>query len=105
MECSRAGIIRDEELLAYLEGEKVRPLVREHLLGCPHCSTRLAAYRRMDLALTSALYRWDCPRSEVLGEYQLGLLGRESSAAVRYHLALCQPCAAEVVALPGSTDA
>jgi anti-sigma factor RsiW len=99
MECSRAGVIRNEELLAYLAGEKVRPLVREHLAECRHCFARLTAYRRMDLALSGALYRWDCPRSEVLGEYQLGLLGQEGSAAVRHHLVLCELCAAEVAAL------
>ncbi len=99
MECSKPGAIRDEELLAYLAGEKVRPFVVQHLAECQHCSSRLAAYRRIDLALTSKLYRWDCLPNQVLGDYHLGLLSKELTAAVKNHLAKCVHCAAEVAAL------
>jgi len=34
MECSKPGAIRDEELLAYLAWEKVRPFVVQHLAEC-----------------------------------------------------------------------
>src|SRR5438067_4055125 len=77
MECSEPGTIRDEELLAYLAGERVRPVVQQHLLRCQRCSSLLANYRRMELSLTSKLYRWDCPPNQVLGEYQLGLLSND----------------------------
>jgi hypothetical protein len=99
MECSKPGAIRDEELLAYLAGEKVRPLVVQHLAECQHCSAQLAAYQRIDLALTSKLYRWDCPPNQVLGEYHLGLLSKELTAAVKNHLATCVLCTAEVATL------
>ncbi|MFL5625065.1 MAG: hypothetical protein ACJ788_05655 [Ktedonobacteraceae bacterium] len=99
MECSKPGAIRDEELLAYLAGEKVRPFVVQHLAECQHCSSRLAAYRRIDLALTSKLYRWDCPPNQVLGDYHLRLLSKELTAAVKNHLVKCVHCAAEVAAL------
>ena len=71
MECSEPGAIRDEELLAYLAGEKVRPKVEQHLARCQRCTAQLAAFERLELALTSKLYRFDCPPSQVLGEYQL----------------------------------
>ena len=96
MECSTPGAIRDEELLAYLAGEKVRPFVVQHVAACPHCAQQLAAYRRIELKLTSKLYRWDCPPSQVLGEYQLGMLSKELTAAVNNHLSMCVLCTAEV---------
>ena len=99
MECTKPGAIRDEELLAYLAGENVRPFVVQHLAECQHCSSQMAAYQRVELALTSKLYRWDCPPSQVLGEYQLGLLSKELTAAVKNHLAMCVLCATEVVTL------
>ena len=99
MECTKPGAIRDEELLAYLSGENVRPFVEQHLAECQHCSSQLAAYQRIELELTSKLYRWDCPPSQVLGEYQLGMLSKELTAAIKNHLAMCVLCASEVETL------
>jgi len=99
MECSEPGAIRDEELLAYLAGEKVQPFVKQHLAHCQRCTAQLAAYERIERTLTSKLYRFDCPPSQVLGEYQLGLLGKELTAAVNNHLSMCALCAAEVATL------
>ncbi len=96
MECSEPGLVRDEELLAYLAGERVRPVVEQHLARCPHCSVRLADFRRMELSFLSKLYRWDCPPSHVLGEYQLGMLEPETALAVRFHLRACVACIAEL---------
>jgi hypothetical protein len=59
----------------------------------------MAAYQRVELALTSKLYRWDCPPSQVLGEYQLGMLSKELTAAVNNHLAMCVLCAKEAATL------
>ncbi len=99
MECSEPGIIRDEELLAYLAGERVRPVVQQHLSRCQRCSSLLADYRRMELSLTSKLYRWDCPPNQILGEYQLGLLSNDLATAINVHLDTCVLCAAEVATL------
>lgn len=99
MECSEPGLIRDEELLAYLAGERMRPVVEQHLARCPRCSTRLADYRRQELSLISKLYRWDCPPNQVLGEFQLGLLDPETSLAVKFHLRACVACSIEVSTL------
>ena len=99
MECSEPGAIRDEELLAYLAGEKVRPFVKQHLAHCQCCTAQLVAYERIERTLTSKLYRFDCPPSQVLGEYHLGLLNKEFTAAVSNHLSMCALCAAEVATL------
>lgn len=99
MECSKPGAIRDEELVAYLVGENVRPAVIEHLQCCESCSSQLATYRRIEHKLTSKLYRWDCPPSQVLGEYQLGMLDSESALEVEQHLRTCVLCAADLTTL------
>ena len=99
MECSDPGAIRDEELVAFLEGERVRPAVAEHLAHCQYCSSQLAAYQRLERELTQKLYRWDCPPGQVLGDYQLGMLDAKEEAAVAEHMCFCVLCVAEVSAL------
>jgi hypothetical protein len=99
MECSQPGAIRDEELIAYLAGEKVRPFVAQHLDQCQRCQQQLATYRQLEFALTSKLYRHDCPPSLVLGEYQLGMLSHEMNMAVENHLSICTLCVTEVATL------
>jgi len=99
MECSAPGTIYDEELLAYLAGERVRPVVPQHLASCQSCTTKLADYRRIEHKLIGKLYRWDCPPNQILGEYELGLLSGEVAAAVKRHLNTCVLCATEVATL------
>ncbi|GCF09395.1 hypothetical protein [Dictyobacter arantiisoli] len=99
MECSEPGAIRDEEFVAYLEGEKVRPALEEHLERCQSCSSRLVQYRRMEGQLTNKLYRWDCPSNQLLGEYQLGLLSNDMVTAIQTHLGMCVLCCAELATL------
>lgn len=99
MECREPDTIRDEELLAYLSGENVRPIVAQHLDRCERCASLLTEYRRIELTLTSKLYRWDCPPNQMLGDYQLGLVSGEIATAVKFHLGQCVLCAAEVATL------
>jgi hypothetical protein len=99
MECSAPGTIHDEELLAYLAGERVSPAVPQHLAHCQSCKSKLADYRRIEHTLIGKLYRWNCPPNQILGEYELGLLSREDAAAVRAHLSTCELCAADITTL------
>ncbi len=99
MECSEPGAIRDEELFAYLEGEKVRPEVPQHLTNCQYCSSQADAYQRMELKLISKLYRWDCPPNQTLGDYQFGLLSPQQSVGVKNHLSTCVLCKSELATL------
>src|SRR6516165_3822074 len=69
-----------------------------------NCSSQLATYRRLEISLTSKLYRWDCPPNQVLGEYQLGLLSNEIATAVKLHLSACVLCAAELTLLEQFLD-
>jgi len=99
MECIEPGTIHDEELLAYLAGEIVQPIVQQHLARCQSCSAKLADFRRVERSLTRKLYRLDCPPNQVLGEYQLGLLTNERASAVQLHLSSCVLCSAEIATL------
>ncbi|GCE12349.1 hypothetical protein [Tengunoibacter tsumagoiensis] len=99
MECREPGAIRDDELVAYFNGEPTRPAVFEHLAQCQACSSRLATYQRIELKLVNTLYRWDCPSSQLLGEYQLELLSPAQMITVRQHLAQCVLCSAEAASL------
>lgn len=99
MECSEPGAIRDEELIAYFEGEKVRPMVAMHLAHCQECSSRLVMYRGIERKLVRRLYRWDCPSNQILGEYQLGMLDNHLLQPVQAHLMRCVLCAAELATL------
>ncbi|HEY7416778.1 MAG TPA: hypothetical protein VH593_16450 [Ktedonobacteraceae bacterium] len=99
MECSEPGIIRDEELLAYLAGEEVRPAVVQHLAHCPYCSSQVAVYQHTEQILQKRLYRYDCPPSLVIGEYQLGLLDSPVAEQVASHLERCVLCAQELATL------
>jgi hypothetical protein len=99
MQCSEPGAIRDEELVAYLEGEKVRPAVEAHLVHCQCCSAQLANYRQIERKLISKLYRWNCPSNQVLSEYHLGLLSQQLTTQVKDHLNMCVLCAAEMAIL------
>lgn len=99
MECSNPGAIRDEELIAYSEGESMRPVVKEHIIHCQHCLSQATLYRRMELKLIKNLYRWDCPPNQILGDYQFGLLSAQQANEVRSHLHMCVLCKAEVATL------
>lgn len=101
MECSEPGAIRNGELVAYLEGDQVRPAVVTHLARCPHCSQQLVHYQGLERKLVSKLYRWDCPSNQALGEYHLGLLDEELGRQIQFHTQMCVHCAAELSVLAG----
>ncbi len=99
MECSNPGAVRDEELIAYSEGESVRPAALQHIKQCQSCLAQATLYRRMELKLVNNLYRWDCPPNQVLGDYQFGLLSPQQANDVRNHLNICVLCKTEVATL------
>jgi len=99
MECSEPGTIRDEELLAYIAGDVVRPVVQQHLSRCQSCSAKLKDFRRVERSLTRKLYRLDCPSNQALGEYQLGMLAHEQASTVKLHLSTCVLCSVEIATL------
>lgn len=50
----------------------------------------------MESSLRRLLYRFDCPESQVLGDYQLDLLDAEQRMTVAAHAAECDECTADL---------
>ncbi|MEJ2210877.1 MAG: zf-HC2 domain-containing protein [Anaerolineae bacterium] len=98
MNCNSPPPIADRDLLAYLDGEAGEE-VAAHLDRCPHCRERAEELAKWQRALTTRLYRHDCPPASRLGEYHLGLLARDEAAAVGTHLEACPHCRREVAGL------
>lgn len=98
MECRQPDLLRDDQLLAYLDGASA-PAVVHHLESCPPCRNRLAALAQSERRLTTAFHRFQCPPALRLGEYQLALLPAPEQAAIAVHLASCPHCAQEVAQL------
>lgn len=81
-----------------------------HLSTCPHCAERLRTLQTQALELRSA---WSgaptpgspgaaCYRAENLSAYATGLLSAQEDAGVEQHLATCDTCLHEVMAIRGT---
>jgi anti-sigma factor RsiW len=90
--------VRDEQLIAYMDGE-ADGAARQHIEACDSCAKRLESFVILQRVLLRALYRLHCPRSQVLGDYYLGLLAEAEVLAIQAHLAECPYCPAELEAL------
>src|SRR5262245_19268329 len=95
MQCSSPPPLTDNQITAALDGE-ADPAALAHLAQCPSCSARLADARRFERRAQRRLYRWDCPSSQLLGDYHLGLVTPGDERTVRRHLAQCARCAEEL---------
>jgi hypothetical protein len=90
----------DADLLAYLDGE-VDPEVASQIERSPAARERAEELARLQSRLTARLYRMECPKSETLGEYHLGLLSQSKSIEVAKHLLECPHCVRELDQLRG----
>lgn len=85
----------DADLLAYLDGE-VDPEVASQIERSPAARERAEELARIQSRLTARFYRLECPKSEILGEYHLGLLSQRQSIDVAKHLLECPHCTREL---------
>lgn len=84
----------DADLLAYLDGD-IDPEAAAQIERSPEDLERAKVLDRLQGRLTSRLYRLECPRSEILGEYHMGLLDQAQAIAVARHLQECPHCTRE----------
>lgn len=98
MWCSFPPPLNDDQLTAALDGDADTPVL-DHLARCEGCAARLAQAQLFEQALTSQLYRWDCPPSHQLGEYHLGLVSQSTDRTIVRHLEQCPLCRAELETL------
>ncbi len=97
MTCSHPGTVAAEALVAYASGDMdIDPRVAEHVQGCPGCAETVEAYRQTETVLRRALFRFDCPSPQTVGEYELRLLPPEEMTAVAAHTLDCAYCTDEL---------
>ncbi len=92
------GMLSDSELLAYLAGT-ADVVATAHLAECGACRARAAQLDAVEKRLTASFFRFDCPPSLTLGEYELGLLGVADTRAINAHLQQCPYCTSELATL------
>jgi hypothetical protein len=98
--------LSEDALSAAIDGS-ADERVYAHLAQCPACQARLEAARATEQALRSRLHRFDCPSSQELADYHLGMLGIVDAArdrAIIRHLEQCVACTAEIAALRSFLD-
>ena len=89
---------RDDQLLAYLEGD-LDPEISAQIEKSPADCKRAQELAGLERRLAARLYRIECPESQVLGEYSLGLLSRAEAQAIAAHLQDCPHCSAELAGI------
>ncbi len=97
MDGSPPHILNEDDLVAaILDPDTLSAETRQHLAQCPTCAERAAPYRQLKTALTSRLYRWDCPDTQEISEYAAGWLYGKRRRALTLHLRRCPRCTEEL---------
>jgi hypothetical protein len=102
--CIDPSALAPGDLMAYADGDAPANLA-EHVAQCPFCAAEAAALRRVSRRLRQALFRFDCPSPQILGEYHLDLLSPEERTRIAAHELECPHCAAELQTLRSFLDA
>jgi anti-sigma factor RsiW len=87
-----------EDLIAYIDGE-ASPEIAERIAADPQQLVEARGYARVQEVLQQRLHRFDCPSSQTLGEYELGMLVPAERTRVARHVVECPQCTAELVTL------
>lgn len=86
----------DDLIAAVIDPDHLSAEARQHLAQCPTCAERAAPYRQVVSALTSRLYRWDCPNTQEISDYAAGWLRGKRRRALTLHVKRCPRCAEEL---------
>lgn len=95
MVCSFPPPLTDDQLSAALDGE-ADASVMNHIAACASCAGQLDQARAIERVFHTQLYRQDCPPSQQLGNYHLGLLSQPEDRGIVRHVEQCTHCAAEL---------
>jgi hypothetical protein len=93
--CMRPGVVKPEELVACADGEVAEHVV-EHVRRCRQCRADVELYASLSRRLRRVLGHLRCPAPHLLGEMELGLLGREETLELAGHVAECVSCVDEL---------
>jgi hypothetical protein len=87
--------INPDDLIAFIDGEASESI--EAQVASDSMLRAVAdAYARTQQHLQRQLYRFDCPSSLMLGEYDLGLLDPQARTRIAAHVVDCPHCTAEL---------
>src|SRR5579885_887350 len=90
-------VLNEDDLVeAVIDPDHVSAEAQQHLAQCPACAERAASYRQVASALTSRLYRWDCPTTQEISDYAAGWLRGKRRRALTLHVRRCPRCAEEL---------
>ena len=92
--CINPSGIRNEDLIAYAEGE-AGSAARDHIERCSFCQKEARAFARTGGIMSAVLSRRSCVPTETLGEYAMGTLEATRMREVAEHLLDCPHCLAE----------
>ncbi|HEX5504106.1 MAG TPA: hypothetical protein VFW96_15880 [Thermomicrobiales bacterium] len=95
MKCIDPDAATPEDLLAYADGD-APPTIVEHVRACPACAAAAAGYAATQRRLRERLHRFDCPSSQAIGDYELGLLAPAERTRMAAHVVACPQCAGEL---------
>jgi hypothetical protein len=98
MKCNHPPPLTPDQLSDAIDG-KADAAILAHLSDCPFCEQRLAMAQQAEEGLSSRLFRWDCPTSQQIGDYDQGLLAEAESASVASHIRQCARCTQELAEL------
>jgi hypothetical protein len=90
-----SGSISPGDLMAYIDGEAPSEIARR-IADDPQLAKEAQGYALVQAALRQRLYRFDCPSSQMLGEYELGMLVPEERLRIARHVVECPHCTAEL---------
>src|SRR4051794_21203062 len=87
-----------EDLIAYIDGEAA-PEIARRIAADPRHLAEARGYARAQEALRQRLHRFDCPSSQTLGEYELGILVPAERLRIARHVVECPHCTVELATL------
>lgn len=98
MQQRHSGPVSPKDIIAYVDGE-APPDIAERIAADPQWSNEAREYARTQEVLRQRLYRYDCPSSQTLGEYELGMLVSVERTRIAQHVVACPHCLAELETL------
>ena len=97
MDCRAPDAIHEDDLvISALDPDALTAEARQHLAECPACAERAAEYQTFARAISSRLYRWDCPTTLEISDYAVGSLTSKRRRAISIHLKHCPRCTEEM---------
>jgi len=95
MNCSVPPPLSDEQIEELLDGS-TDPTLIDHIANCVSCAVRLKQAKTFETHLKARLYRWDCPTSDILADYDMNLLSESEHKRIAKHVETCPHCQSEI---------